>query len=109
MTYVFDLDGTLCNTVGTDYDNAEPIQKRIDQVNKLHYDGHIIIINTGRYVSMVSGKCINVNRGFNRVVEQLDKWGVKYTDVRVGNKIIADIYVDDKAVNARDFFGRELD
>ena len=43
MIYCFDLDDTLCRTEGMDYENAKPIQKRLDRVNKLYDEGHTII------------------------------------------------------------------
>ena len=49
----FDLDGTLCTVPTTakglkDYANAVPIQDRINKVNELYYEGHLIKIETAR-------------------------------------------------------------
>ena len=49
MTYVFDIDGTLCTkATDFDYDGSEPIQERIDVVNRLYDEGHTIIMQTAR-------------------------------------------------------------
>ena len=32
--------------------------------------------------------------------DQLDSWGLKYTELRVGKKISADVFIDDKSINA---------
>ena len=34
-TYVFDIDGTICTNVDGVYKNSEPLQERIDEINKL--------------------------------------------------------------------------
>lgn len=50
--YCFDLDGTLCVTEISEgrnlYMEAKPIRERIELVNKLYDDGHIILIDTSR-------------------------------------------------------------
>ena len=49
-TYVFDLDGTLCETFsnpdghGMKYFEATPYPDRIEKVNKLWEEGHTIIL-----------------------------------------------------------------
>ena len=46
MRYVVDIDGTICIPGPTDetrYDQALPIQDRIDEINKLYDEGHTII------------------------------------------------------------------
>jgi len=51
MRYVIDIDGTICIPGPTDetrYDQALPIQDRIDEINKLYDEGHIIIYLTAR-------------------------------------------------------------
>ena len=108
MRYCFDLDGTLC-TLEVDgmteglkkdhlqYDNAKPIPENIQHVNELFDDGHYIIIETAR--GTVSKK-----DWFPETERQLKEWGVKYHELRTGVKIAADIYIDDKARNAHDYF-----
>ena len=51
MRYVVDIDGTICTpglTEGMRYEQALPIQSRIDKINKLYDEGHIIIYLTAR-------------------------------------------------------------
>ena len=100
MIYCIDIDGTICTTVGTDYAGAIPIVERIQYVNRLFDAGHDIIMFTAR------GSLLGVD--FEALTaEQLSSWGVRYSELRMG-KPAADHYVDDRAVNDRDFFeGRE--
>ena len=97
MTYCFDLDGTLCITSEGNYVEAQPIEKRIQVVNKLYEDGHYIIIDTAR------GKTTGID-WTNLTVAQLKSWGVKYNELIVGKKPYYDILIDDKCVNDSSFF-----
>jgi len=97
MIYCFDLDGTLCTNTEGDYENAEPYPDKILKVNQLYSEGHTIIIETAR--GRVTGKY-----WIEFTMNQLEKWGVNYHSLRAGCKIAADIYVDDKGVNADSFF-----
>ena len=38
--------------------------------------------------------------------KQLDDWGVKYTDLQVGNKPHFDMYICDKSYNSETYFHR---
>ena len=96
-TICFDLDGTLCTNTNGDYDNAQPIQERIDVVNKLFADGNKIIIDTAR------GSTTGID--WAKLTEkQLNKWGVQYNYLQVGAKLHADVFVDDKGINDELFF-----
>lgn len=97
MIYCFDLDGTICTNTEGDYENSSPFLDRIKIINKLYNDGHIIKIETARG----SGSGID----WREVTEnQLKEWDVKYHVLRVGIKMHADIFIDDKAILDKDFF-----
>ena len=96
MIYCFDLDGTLCTSDVEDYSWAEPLWERIDRVNGLFDEGHVVKIYTAR--GMTSGV------DYQEITEwQLGNWGVKHHELIMG-KPAADLYIDDKAVNAEEFF-----
>ena len=102
MIYVFDLDGTLCNTQKNkdgywDYMNAKPYQQRIDQVNALYSEGHTIIIDTAR-------GCVSKEDWYQKTYSQIVSWGIKFHQLRTGIKFGADCFVDDKAINIKEFF-----
>ncbi len=97
MIYCFDLDGTICNDSKGEYEKTMPIIERVEKVNQLYDEGHIIIIETAR--GSITGRDWK-----NLTEKQLKKWGVKYHTLRVGNKIYADFYVDDKGINDKNFF-----
>ena len=97
LIYVFDLDGTLCNTEGNWYEKSTPKEDRIALVNKLHDDGHTVIIDTAR-------GCVSGKNWFYYTVNQLNKWGVKFHTLRTGVKFGGDVFVDDKGFNDKVFF-----
>lgn len=96
-TYVFDLDGVLCDTDGRDYMNAKPRPRHIAKVNSLYQLGHTILIDSAR--GSVTGEDWQ-----ERTEAQLKDWGVMFHRVRTGVKFYGDVYVDDKAVDDYDFF-----
>jgi len=97
MIYCFDLDGTLCTNTNGKYELAKPIIERIEIVNELHKNGNKIIINTAR------GSTTKID-WYKFTEEQLISWGVNYNELYVGEKIEADIFIDDKAISDKDFF-----
>lgn len=90
-TVCFDLDGTLCTNTYGEYDTAEPFPWAIERLNALAEAGHRIVVFTARGTA-TGIDWTDVTRG------QLDSWGVRYDDVKLG-KPSADVYVDDRAVH----------
>ena len=72
------------------YDKAKPINEQIHKINKLYDEGNTIIYWTAR------GTVTGIN-WFDLTKEQLDSWGCKYHDLRVGTKPHYDLWVDDKS------------
>jgi len=108
--YCVDIDGTICSpTVGRDYHKAEPWQDRIKVLNKLYDEGNYIIYFTARAMgrfadlphSVASVKAKEVL--YDLTKQQLEEWGVKYHELIMG-KPHADYFIDDKGVNADEFF-----
>ncbi len=98
MIYIFDIDGTICTLVeNAEYKKAKPLIKRIKKVNKLYYEGHLIKLYTARGST--------TKKDWTAITEtQLKEWGVKYHDLIMNCKPHGDIFIDDKALNADDFF-----
>jgi hypothetical protein len=95
-TYCFDIDGTICTNTDGAYEEAEPLLQRISKVNALFDLGHRIIMFTAR------GSQTGID--WREVTQQqLQNWGLKYHELLLG-KPHADIFIDDKAVNDKDWF-----
>lgn len=104
MVYVFDIDGTICDSHDSDYDNASPIAKRITVVNALYDAGHTVIFQTARGMGRSGNSAAYAHTAFYEMTKtQLESWGVKFHQLFLG-KPAGDIYVDDKAVHDLEFF-----
>lgn len=107
MTYVFDIDGTICNNTEGDYESAVPFENRIKKINKLYDEGNTIHFLTARGMGRSDNSSVYAERAFRRLTEkQLSDWGVKYDKLFLG-KPAGDIYIDDKGANDEDFFNTE--
>ena len=94
MIIYVDIDGTICKTKGTDYNNSEPKYEQIYKINRLYDEGNVIIYWTAR--GAVSGKNWD-----EFTVKQLNNWNVKYTTINM-DKPHYDVWIDDKAINIDD-------
>jgi hypothetical protein len=96
MIYYVDIDGTICITENSDYQNSTPIKDRINHFNALYDAGNDIHYWTAR------GMSSNMDHS-ELTVRQLAEWGVKYTSVNF-KKPQYDIWIDDKAQNVDKYF-----
>jgi CMP-N,N'-diacetyllegionaminic acid synthase len=97
-TICFDLDGVLCSQTDGTYEDAVPNHAAIDLVNRLHDQGHRVIIHTSRFMGRAKedpARAIEI--GLELTKRQLATWGVKYDALHMG-KPRYDILVDDRAV-----------
>ena len=95
-TYCFDIDGTICQNTYGKYQLAVPILARIKYINSLFESGDEIVMFTAR------GSTTDID-WTDLTKKQLKKWGLKYNKLILG-KPYADIFVDDKAIEANNFF-----
>jgi hypothetical protein len=86
-----DIDGTICDTDDSNYRCSEPKFQNIELFNKFLEIGHEVHYWTARGAN--SGKSWD-----EFTVEQLQKWGVKYTSINMG-KPHYDVWIDDKSIN----------
>jgi CMP-N,N'-diacetyllegionaminic acid synthase len=96
MIIYVDFDNTLCITEGVDYANSKPIKERINVINEL-YKKHEIVIYTAR------GSLSKINYE-ELTLGQLNKWGVSFHKLDIGNKPVFDLLIDDRALSDKHFF-----
>ena len=104
MVIYVDIDETICSHSHTqgarDYSKASPIRSRIDKINKLYDEGHVIIYWTAR------GTVTGIDwRGTTE--RQFKEWGVEYHELKFG-KPAYDLFVDDKNINSERFFNENI-
>ena len=89
MKIYVDIDGTICNTQGSNYYNSSPKQEQINKINKLYDEGNEIIYWTAR----------GGNSGTDwtdLTTQQLNEWGCKYHKIITNNKPPYDLLIFDK-------------
>ena len=96
LIYIIDIDGTIVDSKGSDYRSAKPFTKRIEKVNKLFDEGNRIVYWTAR------GATSGID-WYAFTEKQLEEFGCKYHELHT-KKPHYNVWVDDKAVNAKDFF-----
>ena len=107
MTYVFDIDGTICYNITGNYEDSKPYADRINIINKLYDEGNIIIFNTARGMGRHKNNAGLAFLDFYELTKkQLETWGVKYHQLFTG-KPSGDIYIDDKGQHDEKFFDKK--
>tara|TARA_R110000824_G_scaffold76640_1_gene194066 strand:- start:7126 stop:7467 length:342 start_codon:yes stop_codon:yes gene_type:complete len=107
MTYVFDIDGTICTKddwCDGDYEVSRPFPSRIAKINKLYDEGHTIIFLTARGMGRSKNSRAYAETAFYELTkQQLVDWGAKFHKLFLG-KPAGDIYIDDRGMKDSDFF-----
>lgn len=102
MIYYVDIDETICFYDGERYyPDARPLRENIKKINELYDDGHTIVYWTAR------GGVTGID-WTELTTDQLNEWGAKHHDLKLG-KPHYDVFIDDKAINSRDFFGDTIE
>lgn len=103
MRIVFDIDGTICKQMPAgEYDKAEPYVEIVEKIKSLRKMGHAIIFFTARGMGQFNGDVKKADDTWRKVTEdQLRSWGLECDELIFG-KPHADVYVDDRAVVAKD-------
>lgn len=100
--FCFDLDSTLLTLprVEGDYTTCQGIYKNIYMVRLLYDLGHTIIIYTARRMKTHEGNVGAAMRDIGRITfDTLEEFQIPYHEIYFG-KPYADVYIDDKSVNA---------
>lgn len=98
LTFAVDFDGTLCTHKFPEI--GEPKREIIELVRKLYNKGHYIIIwtcRTGDYLAHMIKWLRDYNVPYHTINENIEP--SKFTC----RKVLADYYIDDRAVNVKDF------
>ena len=94
----FDIDNTICKTIGRNYSNAKPIKKKIKQINELYNFGYYIKLFTSRYMGRNNENLSKAKKqGFKMTKKQLKDWNLKYHKLLFG-KPSYDLFIDDKSI-----------
>ena len=101
MIIYVDVDETICFYEGErHYPDAIPAYDRIEKINRLYDEGNTIVYWTAR------GSTSGID-WMETTREQLDKWGAKHHDVKLG-KPHFHLYICDKSINCERYFEENL-
>jgi len=96
MLIFVDIDNTICQTDGMNYEASSPYPERIKKINQLFEEGHTIVYYTARgYKTGIPW--------FQTTHQQLKDWGCLFHELRMG-KPNYDLFIDDKNINADTYF-----
>lgn len=105
--YCVDIDGTICDKdvcrKDGNYETSKPKLDRIEKINKLYDEGHIIKYFTARGMGRFNSRVLAQKEFYYLTYNQLKSWGCKFHELILG-KPSADYYIDDKAIKDDDFF-----
>tara|TARA_B100001057_G_C22496641_1_gene812321 strand:+ start:299 stop:667 length:369 start_codon:yes stop_codon:yes gene_type:complete len=94
----FDIDNTICKTIGRSYSDAKPIKKKINQINELYNSGYYIKLFTSRYMGRNNENLSKAKKqGLKMTKKQLKDWNLKYHKLLFG-KPSYDLFIDDKSI-----------
>jgi len=97
----FDLDNTLVTypKIPGDYSTVSPVASNVSIARWAREQGHTIIVYTARRMTTHANNVGRVTADIGRVTfETLEKFDIPYDELIFG-KPIADVYIDDRAVN----------
>lgn len=108
ISFVFDIDDTICNNKNRDYENAIPIREVIRKINYLYDNGAVIKLYTSRGMVSCNGDIEKIIAKNKDILERwLTKNGVKFHELIFG-KPLGDLYIDDKAMNVSEFVNQDF-
>ena len=97
--FAFDIDGVICETAGSNYQNSKPKIKAIKKINSLFDQGNKIIIFTARFMGRTNNDYEKAYAlGYDFTLKQLQDWNLKFNKLVFG-KPSFDVIINDKAYN----------
>lgn len=108
LTFVFDIDGTICPIKKKDekYSDLIPYFEIVEKLRMYHENGARIVLYTSRNMNSYKGNIglINVNTA-PALLEWLKKWNIPYDEIVFGKVWPGHegFYVDDRSVRPDEF------
>lgn len=114
ITFVFDVDGTLCPVKKKDerYEDLVPYKEMVDKIREYKAQGAKIVFLTSRNMNTYKGNIGLINVNTARVLlDWLDKWQIPYDEIIYGKPWPGHhgFYVDDRTVRPSEFLGKSVE
>lgn len=114
VTFVFDIDGTLCpiKGKGEKYEDLVPYGDMVEKLRYYKERGAKIVLFTSRNMNSYRGNLGMINKVTARILtEWLDKWEIPYDEIIYGKPWPGHkgFYVDDRTIRPDEFLAHSLD
>ncbi len=114
MTFVFDVDGTLCPIKKDDerYEDIVPYKEMVDKIREYKAQGAKIVLLTSRNMNSFNGNIGLINAKTAKILlEWLDKWEIPYDEIIYGKPWPGHhgFYVDDRTVRPAEFLAKSVE
>ncbi|MCR4806974.1 MAG: capsular biosynthesis protein [Lachnospiraceae bacterium] len=114
LTFIFDIDGTLCPIKGPDekYEDMIPYRDMVDRIKEYKDQGARIILFTSRNMNTYKGNIGMINANTAKVIlKWLEKWDIPYDEIIYGKPWPGPngFYVDDRTVRPDEFLSKSVD
>jgi len=105
MTFIIDIDNTICKTYNNDYINSTPNIIIINKINSLYFKGNKIILFTSRNMRTFKGNLTLINKYTRPILEEwLNRYNIKYHELIMGKPWGEDVfYIDDRNLTIKQF------
>ena len=114
LTFVVDIDGTLCPIKKNDeqYEDMIPYSNVVKQLKRYHESGAKIILFTSRNMNSFSGNIGLINKITAKILlAWLDKWDIPYDEIIYGKPWPGHhgFYVDDRTIRPNEFLNCSIE
>lgn len=113
ITFIFDIDGTLCPIKGTEekYEDLIPYKNMIERIKYYKENGAKIILFTSRNMNSYNGNIGKINKNTAKILlNWLDKWEIPYDEIIYGKPWPGHkgFYVDDRTIRPNEFLNKDI-
>ena len=114
MTFVIDIDGTLCPIKKKDerYEDLIPYPDMVDRIRYYKANGAKIVFYTSRNMNSYQGNIGMINAHTAKIIlAWLDKWEIPYDEIMYGKPWPGHkgFYVDDRTVRPDEFLNQTVE
>lgn len=114
LTFIFDIDGTLCPIKGKDerYEDVVPYKSMVERIQEYKAGGAKIVLFTSRNMNSYNGNIGLINAHTAKIVlNWLEKWEIPYDEIIYGKPWPGHngFYVDDRTVRPDEFLTKSVD
>lgn len=114
LTFIFDIDGTLCPIKEPDekYEDIVPYREMVDRIREYKKAGAKIVLFTSRNMNTYRGNIGMINANTAKIIlNWLEKWEIPYDEIIYGKPWPGHngFYVDDRTVRPDEFLNKSVD